>query len=473
MNSSPFILMSGPYAEPRPEAANRLLAAQARAVVARGLRVEVLTNAMDGVWRGPVPGADAPLLGGLPHVRHVSDGIVHHVVRVPRSWHERTPPDRVWRQAIQWATACLDALRPDVVHQHYWQTLLCVPEAARRLGIPYGYSFYDFGLGCLRTTLVTGRGELCAGPISADACGRCLRTGRGPAGWLNEWLVRLPPVRHVIDRFGLGPDRSGPLARFQAVSEAAEQRVRGTLDRARSVLGGAAFAVAPSPFAVSFMERLGLREGVGRVLPWFIDDGVRRDPPPGRGEGLRFGFLGRISPEKGLDVLLRAFRGATLAPSTTLTILGRLTTDYARDLRTESAGRDAGRIIWDEISDRATLMEAIRRVHVFVFPSVWMDNTPASLVESLAVGRPAIVTDIPTMTSLVEDGVNGLSFPMGDSSALARRLEACEHDPMLIERFAARLPPLLSVSDYAAELSGLYAAATSASPAFGPSSGAT
>jgi glycosyltransferase involved in cell wall biosynthesis len=456
MNDTPFVLMSGPYAEFRPEAANRLLGTQARAVAAQGVRVEVLTNALDGVWRGPIPGAASARLAGLPYVRHVADGIVHHVVAVPRSWHERTPPDHVWQESVAWARAMLAELRPDVVHQHYWQTLFSVAEAARQVRVPYGYTFYDFGLGCLRTTLVTGQGTICDGVVEPTKCAICLRTGRGLAGWANETIVRLPPGRALVSRLGFGRDRSGPLAAFNAVSEPAEERVASTRDRVRAVLAEARFAVAPSPFAMAFMESLGLRLGVGIVAPWFIDDGIPRLPTPSTDDGIRFGFLGRISREKGLDVLLDAFGQAVLSPRTTLTILGRVVSDYARALQAESENRLGGRVTWDSIDDRQSLMRAVGRLHVLVFPSIWMDNTPAALTESLALGRPAIVTDIPTMTFLVTNGVNGLSFPMGDATALARCLEACDSDPAMIARFASGLPDIPTAMQYATRLVDTY-----------------
>lgn len=448
--------MSGPYAEFRPESANRLLGTQARAVAADGVRVEVLTNALDGVWRGPIPGPESSRLAGLPYVRHVDDGIVHHVVAVPRSWHERTPPDHVWQESVAWARAMLAELRPDVVHQHYWQTLFSVAEAARQARVPYGYTFYDFGLGCLRTTLVTGQGTVCDAVVEAVKCARCLRTGRGFAGWANETIVRFPPGQLLVSRIGFGADRSGPLAAWNAVSEAAEKRVASTLHRVRAVLAEARFAVAPSPFAMSFMESLGLNPGVGIVAPWFIDDGMPRSSPPLTGDGIRFGFLGRISPEKGLDVLINAFGQAVLSPRTTLTILGRVVSDYARTLQAESERRLGERVKWDSVDDRQSLMRAVGRLHVLVFPSIWMDNTPASLTESLALGRPAIVTDIPTMTFLVTNGVNGLSFPMGDATALARCLEACDSDPAMLARFAAKLPDIPTARQYASRLVATY-----------------
>jgi glycosyltransferase involved in cell wall biosynthesis len=52
------------------------------------------------------------------------------------------------------------------------------------------------------------------------------------------------------------------------------------------------------------------------------------------------------------------------------------------------------------------------------------DGTSISLLEAMACGRPALVSDIPGNREWVQEGVNGWLFPDGDAAALARAILA-------------------------------------------------
>ena len=60
-----------------------------------------------------------------------------------------------------------------------------------------------------------------------------------------------------------------------------------------------------------------------------------------------------------------------------------------------------------------------------------------SIRESLAMGVPAVASDISGNSEIVKEGVTGLLFPPGDSAELAARLETVLKDPGLRERFSA------------------------------------
>lgn len=59
-----------------------------------------------------------------------------------------------------------------------------------------------------------------------------------------------------------------------------------------------------------------------------------------------------------------------------------------------------------------------------------------SIRESLAMGVPAVASDISGNSEIVKDGRTGLLFPPGDSAALAKRLEMVLKDPALREKFS-------------------------------------
>jgi len=134
----------------------------------------------------------------------------------------------------------------------------------------------------------------------------------------------------------------------------------------------------------------------------------------------RIVFVGRVTAEKQIDVLLRAMTTLDPALGATLTIVGggdlmkqlqQLTVELGLSDRVTFAGY---------LSDhdlRRTLTEAT----VFAMPSIAELQSIASL-EAMASGLPIVVADAMALPHLVTEGVNGHLFRPGDSDDLAEKL---------------------------------------------------
>ena len=75
----------------------------------------------------------------------------------------------------------------------------------------------------------------------------------------------------------------------------------------------------------------------------------------------------------------------------------------------------------------------VRDASVMVLPS-WREGAPCSILEGLAMGRPAVVTDVPGCREVVIDGENGWMTPLGDVDALAAAMEKFIAEPGLVLR---------------------------------------
>ena len=75
--------------------------------------------------------------------------------------------------------------------------------------------------------------------------------------------------------------------------------------------------------------------------------------------------------------------------------------------------------------------------HVCVFPSLHPEAFGIVAVEAMASGLALVSTGVGGASEVFEDGISGLSYPAGNSKALAERLERLVHDPALLLRLQA------------------------------------
>lgn len=128
--------------------------------------------------------------------------------------------------------------------------------------------------------------------------------------------------------------------------------------------------------------------------------------------------VGRLTPEKGFDVLIGAFRQLA-APGLKLVIAGGVDNEgpHARELRARAG--DAP-VVFAGALDPDDLLPLYDRARLFVLPSR-NEGFPLALLEAMAAGCDVLVSDLPA-TRLVELPA-GDYVPAGDASALAARLE--------------------------------------------------
>jgi glycosyltransferase involved in cell wall biosynthesis len=136
--------------------------------------------------------------------------------------------------------------------------------------------------------------------------------------------------------------------------------------------------------------------------------------------------VGRLSPEKGFDVLVRAFaRIAPWFPDWTLQILGTgpqrgQLEDLADSLGVRDNVRWAG---WVEEPESALLESG-----VFVLPSRY-EGFPNALLEAMACGLPCIASACDSgPAEIIRDGVDGLLVPPENVDALADALRQLVSD---------------------------------------------
>ncbi len=152
-------------------------------------------------------------------------------------------------------------------------------------------------------------------------------------------------------------------------------------------------------------------------------------------------FVGRLMPHKGIDYLIDAIR-----PPLELDVIGRpYHQEYFELLKNKAEGK-AVRFRAD-IED-AALVQAYQQALVTVLPSVHTTSLGAHatspellglvVLESLACGTPAIVSNVTSLPEIVEDGVTGFVVPPNDPAALADRIGYLRSNPALAQAMGKR-----------------------------------
>ncbi|MEU6202863.1 glycosyltransferase family 4 protein [Micromonospora musae] len=136
-------------------------------------------------------------------------------------------------------------------------------------------------------------------------------------------------------------------------------------------------------------------------------------PDPGRpaplGDG--FLFLGRLSPEKGLDLLLDAWRRHPDGALGPLRIAG----DGELRPLVEAAAAERSDVTYLGTLDRAGVRSALEASAVVLATSTWHDVLPTVIIEALASGRPVLGTALGGIPYLV--GADTARVPAGTGSA--------------------------------------------------------
>lgn len=142
--------------------------------------------------------------------------------------------------------------------------------------------------------------------------------------------------------------------------------------------------------------------------------------------------IGRLSPEKGYDDLLRAFAAATL-PSTHLVLVGGGPEHQAlHALHLELGLR--GRVTFAGVQHEVARW--LSAADLYVQPSR-REGLPLALLEAMAAGVPVIATRVGDVGHLITDGQDGHLVPSNDPTALAAKmttiLRALDHQRPLID----------------------------------------
>lgn len=403
--------------------------------------------------------------------RDVVDGIA--VTRLQINWSLASDPNRYLYDnphVAVYLEGYLAAYQPDVVHVTSCVTLSSsVISTSLASSYPTLVTLTDFWFICPQIQLIKGSRALCDGHVAPGECIECMlwdtRTYRWPRKVLPKAAVRRM-LELVAQRPGL-TRRAG--LRGMAFDVVERRKVL------QHRLAACDRIIVKSEYVRRVFQAHGVPTGLLTVLPdgddtrWgaqavrsrtkeagnpVASETSATTPESSLPRTLRIGYLGHIVHSKGVHVLLQAFKG--LPPSAELRIYGdnQHAPDYSTWLQQLSA--EDSRISFCGKYTHEQLAEIMSALDVVVVPSIWPETFNHVIREAFIAGIPVVASDIGAIPEIVQNEVNGLLFPAGDSPALQHCLQRLLEQPELLEHLSANIPAVKSIEQHSQELESLY-----------------
>jgi glycosyltransferase involved in cell wall biosynthesis len=381
-----------------------LTQALSRELVAHGHQVHVLT-------RAPVP-----------QTTHTDeDGLMVH--RIPESTSKTARFLSTFGDSatLRAATKVLAEVNPDLVHvQHLMGFPLGLMAAVQARGIPYIVSLHDYWFVCANAQRITNDTQhICDGP-SKNNCGCCAAARAG----LNGVAGRLA---------------SAPLA----------QLIRHRNKQLRAVLAGAKRVVANSQFVRKWFGEMGFDVAAWPVIRYGLDMPANFARKPSTSQCRRFSYVGGLSWQKGVHVLIEAFNA--LPENAQLRIAGDLSAfdSYAKMLRqmtTHPGIQFLGK------QTRTQVWQLLAETDGVVVPALWHETSSLIAQEAIAAGCYVISSQVGALGELIVDASVGQLVQAGDVEQWRGALQQVMTQPAP----KAASAKARTIVDYTTDLLGVY-----------------
>lgn len=289
--------------------------------------------------------------------------------------------DTFWsRRTVSEVSALIKQHQPDLIHAHNTFPLIspALYWAADQAKVPVVQTLHNFRLMCLNGVYLRDGHvcEDCAGKVPwRGVVRKCYRDSSAQSAVLASMLM--------LHR-GLGTYRH-KVARYIALNEFCRQKfIEGGLPAQRIV-----------------------------VKPNFVDFEAPKEQ-----QRSGFLFVGRLSVEKGVEVLAEAAKKVKIAE---IRVAGT-GTEFAKFNTIGNVNLLGG-------LDVNAVRNEMASAKALILPSVWYENFPRTLVEAFASGLPVIASRIGALAELIEEGVAGLLFEPGNADDLAAKLQWAQQNP--------------------------------------------
>jgi glycosyltransferase involved in cell wall biosynthesis len=352
-------------------------------------------------------------------------------------------------------------LRPDVIHVHPLQLGFdsYLIEDLNQAGEKVVMTFHSSTTTCARGDLIYMGAQVCDTLVLQDRCTKCLYHWKSVPAVLAAPLSKLPVswFRSTFKALADWPSLK-KLRSFVSIPLVIEERRKAwkrTTDNAKEIVAVCEWVRDTiikngwPPERVVF-SRHGLRLGAetnGRL-------------PSGP---LRLGYLGRVSPEKGIGLLLQVL--ATMPPEIDYAFEFCSSSFKSTNRRPEEEElvqgiyrlqkQDSRVRVLDNVGDNE-LRAVLAKWDAMVVPSLWLESGPQVIYEAFAVKTPIIGSRLGGIAELVREGETGFLCARNSVNELTTLLRRFAKRPADLRRLRGNIPPVKTTGDVAEDMLKVY-----------------
>jgi glycosyltransferase involved in cell wall biosynthesis len=299
----------------------------------------------------------------------------------------------------------LTEVKPDIVHiGHLSHLSTNIIRVIKEHNIPIVYTIHDFWLFCIKGQMINQKGEICSTPSTSN----CLACSN-----------------YVVD----------------------EQKIKNSFSHMKKMIDLIDIFISPSHTLRNFLIEQGVDSNLVKYLKYgFNNQKITYNKKVFTQKSkINFGFMGRVIPTKGIKVLVDTFREL---PKQQLSIYGGIGAQK-RFLETDN-------IIFKGGYDNNIINDVLNDIDVLIVPSTWYENAPLVIQEAFLAGVPVITSNIGGMSELVEDGINGFTFEVGDSQELKVLITKIVDNPTLLNNLKNSRESVVDIEDDVKEIIKIY-----------------
>ena len=336
---------------------------------------------------------------------------------------------------------------PDIVHiQHSDELPVDLASVCKQYGVPVVLTLHDYTFVCPTEYLIDTNGELCE-RIPGRECLNCVIPApfSKMSGLVNQkFLNSLASLYYSLAKGKLEGSKSYSLGEIRAL--------RYRMDNLKKKLMKADMIIAPS----KLLRDRAVRYGIPEEKIVHILNGIKHSNLPvkkSKSAKIRFGFIGRVVPIKGVHVLIKAFNELD-SDSAELRIYGAADAGYLDKLKNMATSIDdiqfLGRFEPHEVYN------ILSEIDVLVIPSICCENMPLVALEALTSKTPVIASNAGGLSELINDKENGFLFPMGNDKELCKRMKLFLEDPNTAQKLIENIKPVKSIEENAHDVEEIY-----------------
>lgn len=348
----------------------------------------------------------------------------------------------------QYLEEYLAKTQPNLIHMISGYLITgSVIEVAHKQHIPTVVTLTDYWFICPRTNLIRSDESICGGPYSALDCTRCLLS--------ESRRYRLPEkiLSPVADIFWKLVDHLGKehIPLYHEVVKRQQLLVK--------QLNSADVVTIPTQSLRTRLVKAGVHDRFVLSRHGIVHEqlGITADFIKSPSNIFRFGFMGQVIHNKGVDLLANAYQRLTTShKNTSLTIWGKadLNAPYVRNINKQLESIPTASLMGSYTPNQVG--EILQEIDALVVTSRWPEIGPFVILEAFATKTPVIAANIGNMPELVQHDNNGLLFEPDSADSLYRQMSRFLTEPSLYEQLRANIPSVRTQEDEMAEVLAIY-----------------